>query len=123
MGNSLRLFGIKQSVRATGEWEIAKVTGIDLQSIFSGFLKLALLAGAALYTGLVLVSYRNDGPRVCPRIDWRDPAHSAGHWAVWLGVETLALAVRVATSIYGMLSEASAEVGDWFLSRRHDELQ
>ncbi len=58
---------------------------------------------------------------VRPRVDWRDPAHSAEHLAVWLGVKALALAVRVGTPIFGMLSEASAEVGDWFLSHRHDE--
>ncbi|MGD1105129.1 MAG: hypothetical protein ABSA59_24055 [Terriglobia bacterium] len=49
--------------------------GADLQSIFGGFLKLALV-----------------------------PA-------------------RVATKIFGMLSEASAEVGEWFLRQNHDETQ
>ena len=93
----------------------------DVRNIFSSILALAFLAGAALYTGLVLMSYRTDGPRVRPQFDWRDPAHSAEHWALWLGVIALALAVRVVTPIFGMLSEASAEVGEWFLSRRHDE--
>jgi len=81
------------------------------------------VAGAALYAGFVLESYRTDGPRVRPRVDWHDPAHSAEHWAVWLGVIALALVVRVATHIFTMLSEASAEVGEWFLSRRRDEMQ
>ncbi len=97
------------------------MVGVDLQSIFGGFLELALLAGAAFYAGLVLTSYGSDGPRVRPRIDWRDPAHSIEHLAVWLGVMALTLAARVGTPIFGMLSEASAEVGDWFLSHRHDE--
>ena len=97
------------------------MTGIDLQSIFSGFVKLALLAGAVLYAGLVLTSYHTDGPHLRPRVDWRDPAHSAEHLAVWLGVIALTLAVRAWTPIFGMLSEASAEVGEWFLSRLHDE--
>ncbi|HMD86167.1 MAG TPA: hypothetical protein VKO18_15860 [Terriglobia bacterium] len=110
-------------IRVVEEGEIAKVMGTDLQSIFSGFLKLGLLAGVALYTGLVVMSYRTDGPRVRPVVDWHDPAHSAEHLAVWLGVISLALAVRVATKVFGMLSEASAEVGEWFLSRRRDESQ
>jgi len=95
----------------------------DVRNIFSSILELAFLAGAALYTGLALESYRTDGPRLRPQVDWRDPAHSAEHLAVWLGVVALALAVRVATPIFEMLSEASAEVGEWFLSRRHDESQ
>jgi hypothetical protein len=97
------------------------VVGADLHSILSGFLKLAFLAGAALYAGLVFMSYRTEGSHPYPQVDWRDPAHSAERWAVWLGVKALALAVRMATPIFGMLSEASAEVGEWFLSRRHHE--
>jgi hypothetical protein len=62
-------------VRVAGEGESEKVIGADLQSIFGGFLKLALV-----------------------------PA-------------------RVATKIFGMLSEASAEVGEWFLRQNHDETQ
>ena len=93
----------------------------NLHSILGGFLKLALLAGAALYTGLVLTNYFAEGPQPRPRFDLRDPAHSAQRWAVWLGVKSLALAVRVAARIFGMFSEASAEVGEWFLERRHHE--
>jgi len=99
------------------------VIGMDLHSISSGFLKLALLAGAALYSGRVLMSYLSDESHLRPQIDWRDPAHSAERLAVWLGVKTLGRAVRVAIRTFGMLSEASADVGEWLLSRRHDESQ
>ena len=92
-----------------------------LHSIFGGFLELALLAGAALYIGLVLTNYFAEGPQPRPRFDLRDPAHSAQRWAVWLGVNGLTLAVQMAKRIFGMLSEASAEVGEWFLDSRHDE--
>jgi hypothetical protein len=97
------------------------VVGIDLQSTLGGLFKLALLAGAYLYAGLVLTSYRTDGPHLRPRVDWRDPVQSAEDLAVWLGVIALTLAVRVGTPIFGMLSEASADVGDWFLSHRRHE--
>jgi len=97
------------------------MVGTSLQSVFTGFLKLALLAGAALYAGLVLMSSLTGGPYLRPQVDWRDSMRSAGRWAVWLGVRALALAVRVATPIFAMLSEASAEVGEWFLDRRHHE--
>lgn len=97
--------------------------GMEFQSILRGFLKLAFLAAALFYAGLVLRRYLSDGPHVRPQFDWRDPAHSVEHWALWLGVNALTLAVRVGTRIFAMLSEASAEVGEWFLEHRHDESQ
>jgi hypothetical protein len=96
---------------------------VDLRSIYIGFINLALLAGAALYASFVLVSFRTDGPHLRPRMEWSDPVRSAQRLVVWLGVKALALAVRMATPIFGMLSEASAEVGEWFLSHRHHEAQ
>jgi hypothetical protein len=97
------------------------VLSANVQSIFSGFLELVLMAGLALYAGLVVVSYLSYGPRPRPRVDLHDPAHAAEHLAVWLGVKILALAVGVGSWVFGMLSEASAEVGDWFLSHRRPE--
>jgi len=97
------------------------VFGAGLQSIFWGFVKLALLAGGAVYAGLVLVNSRTEGSHLRPQVGWRDPAHSAERWAVWLGVVAFAVVARVASRIFGMLSEASADVGEWFLSHRHHE--
>lgn len=97
------------------------MTGIELGHIFGAFIEVTLLAGAALYTGRVLLSYRTEGPYLRPPVDWRNPAHSTERYAVWLGVKGLALAVRVVTPILGMLSEASAEVGEWFLGHPHHE--
>jgi len=99
------------------------VASMDFQSIFSAFLNLTLLAGVAFYGGLVLRRYLTDGARLFPRVDRRDPAHSAERLAVWLGVKALAFAVRIGTPIFDMLSEASAEVGEWFLSYRRHETQ
>lgn len=93
----------------------------DLYSMFSGLLKLALLAGTAVYGGLVLMSFRTEGPHLRPMVDWRDPAGSAERLAIWLGVKALTLVVRMGTPVFEMLSEASAEVGEWFLSSRHHE--
>jgi hypothetical protein len=94
---------------------------MDWRSILGGFLELAFLAGAALYAGLVLMTYLTDSAPVRPTVDRRDPARSAASLAVWLGVKVLALAVRAASPVFAMLSEASAEVGEWFLDRRHHE--
>jgi len=92
---------------------------MDFKSVISGFLELALLGGAAIYAGLVLTSYLTDGLHRRPQVDWRDPALSAGRVAVWLGVHAFALAVRLGKYFLGILSEASAEVGEWFLSHRN----
>ncbi|MFZ0964449.1 MAG: hypothetical protein WAO35_26590 [Terriglobia bacterium] len=96
---------------------------MEFQSIVGGFFELAFLATAFIYFGLVVVNYREGGPHPRPQFDRRDPARSAERWAEWLGVKALALAVKVGTPILAMLSEASAEVGEWFLERRHNELQ
>jgi len=91
-----------------------------LYSVFSGLLMLALLGATALYAGLVFVNYRTAGPQGFPHLDWHDPAHAAEHLAVWLGVRILALAVWIGTPIFAMLSEASADVGEWFLAHTRE---
>ena len=95
--------------------------GVDLAGLFFGFLKLALVAGAALYAGLVLMTYRAGGPHVRPQFNRDDLLHSAEEWMVWLGVKFLELAAPVAVRILDVLAEASAQVGDWFLRTRRRE--
>ena len=90
-----------------------------LDDIFMVSLKLAMLGALAVYLGLVLIRYLTYGPRLRPHFDWHDPAHSAKQLAIWLGAKGLAVAVVAATRVFEMLSEASAEVGDWFLSLSH----
>lgn len=94
-----------------------------LNSTFGEVLELAILAGGIVYAGLVLISYRAHGLNYPLRIDPKDPARSAGRLLIWLGVRTLAMLVRIAIPVFGMLAEASAEVGEWFLSRRAPETQ
>lgn len=99
---------------------VANVFGTDVHSLLNGFFELAVVAGVGLYTGFVVIIYLTYGTQRRPRVDLRDPVQSAGGLAVWLGVRTLAVAVRMASQIFAALSEASAEVGDWFLSRRRE---
>ena len=91
------------------------MAGADSHSIFIGFVRLTLLAGVALYSGLVMLSFRTEGLHPRLRMDWRDPLYSAGRLPVWLGVKALALALGMAGPVFAMLSEASAEVGEWVL--------
>ena len=77
---------------------------------------LAVAAGA-LYTGMVLMRYRTDGPRYRLSFEPRDPARSVVHLVVWLGVKVLDACLRFASAILNMLLEASAEVGEWVIRR------
>lgn len=97
------------------------MVNFNWHGIFSGLLELVLLAGALFYVTLVLLSYLEGKGYVRPRLDFHDPARSFERLAVWLGVKALVLTLRVVTPVFGMLSEASAEVGDWFLNQRHHE--
>ena len=93
----------------------------DLHSIFVGILDLTLLGVAAFYAGFVSLSYVTYGPRSRPQFDLSHPAGSAENLIVWAGIKLVALLVPVAKPIIAMLAEASAEVGDWFLSNLYHE--
>ena len=75
------------------------------------------VAAGALYAGMVLMRYRTDGPRYRLSFELRDPVRSVEHLVIWLGVKVLEACLRFARAILNMLLEASAEVGEWFISR------
>lgn len=86
--------------------------------VFWGILKFLLVALGIVYSGLVLMAYRTAGPRCQLRLDWQHPTRAAQQLLVWLGVKILAASVVVGRTALEMLSEASAEVGEWYLRRR-----
>lgn len=94
-----------------------------LKVLFFGVLKLLLIAFGLLYVGMVLMAYRTDGPRFPLRIDFTDPARSAERFLVWIGVRALDATLRAARATVDALSEASAEVGEWFVHRSGVEVQ
>jgi hypothetical protein len=91
--------------------------------LFVGLLKLLIVAGVALYAGLVLMSYRTDGPHLPLKVGLADPARSAERLAVWLGVKIVATALRGASAVFNILAEASADVGEWVIRHRSAEAQ
>ena len=95
------------------------MASLDWRGMLNSLFQLALLAGAIFYITLVILSYFEDRTHARPQFDFRDPAHSVEHLAVWVGVAALALSVRVVAPVFAMLSEASAQVGDWLLNGRH----
>ena len=74
------------------------------------------VAAAALYAGIVLMSYRTDEPRYRPSFNLRDPARSAPNLLVWLGVKVVESCIRIARPFLNALLEASAEVGEWLFA-------
>ncbi len=94
-----------------------------LQVMLTGLLKLLILGGALLYAGLVLMSYRIEGPHAPLRMDMTDPAHSLERLLVRLGVKTLDAILRSARRFLDLLADASAEVGAWFIERRSAKVQ
>jgi hypothetical protein len=91
---------------ANMEWTTVVTTALDW----------AVLAGVAFYGTFVFLHYFAHGTRPRPVLDLNKPARSAEDLAVWMGVRLVAVGVRAGKPVLSMLSEASADVGDWFLS-------
>jgi len=83
---------------------------------------LALAAGA-LYAGMVVMRHCTDGPYCCPAFQRRNPVRSTERLGVWLGVKALEGFLGITRLLLGVLLEASAEVGEWYLRRRIDMLE
>jgi predicted Kef-type K+ transport protein len=88
-----------------------------LSIVFGALLKLLAVAAGALYAGMVLTKYRTVGRHYRINLELRDPARSAEHLVVWLGVKVLDACLRCASVVLNMLLEASIEVAEWFIRR------
>ncbi len=97
--------------------------GLMLQTLFGAVVKLLLAAFTILYGGLVLMTYLTEGPRVRLRLDWRAPGRSGERLLVWLGVKAVDALRRVGKAAFLMLTDASAEVGEWVIRRRGAEAE
>jgi hypothetical protein len=108
-------------MKVASDMEAVRMFVESLHGIFMSLFDLAVLVIGAIYTGLVLANYRTNGPHYRPHINAYAPVRSAESLLIWLGVKTLALTIRVGVPVFGMLSEASAEVGEWYLCHRDPE--
>jgi hypothetical protein len=91
--------------------------------IFGWFLKLVFLATIGLYSGMVLTNYVVRGSDYHVRFDFGEPAWSMKQLLVWCGVRVLAAIVRMLGLALDQLIQASADVGEWFISRRSERVQ
>lgn len=96
---------------------------VTANALLGWCLSLLIVAVVVVYTGLVLMTYSTDGPRFRVRPRLADPLRSLERLLLWFGVKTLALVIRALRAPLAVLSEASAEVGEWFVARRGEEAQ
>ena len=82
-------------------------------------LRVALIAVALLYSGLVLTRYATGGARSPLRLDLGQPTRSAEQALVWGGVKLLDGMLRALGVVWDVCTEASAEVGEWFVGKRN----
>lgn len=96
---------------------------LPLSVVLLALAKIVLLALVTVYFGLVLTAYRMDGIHHHLGLDLQDPARSLERLLVWAGVWALYWTLMAGRSLFNTLSEASAEVGEWFLRRRSPRVQ
>ena len=94
---------------------------VYLNSALGWSVRLLLFAAAAVYAGLVLMTYSTDGPRYRPRLRLADPLRSFERLLVWLGVKAIVVLIAAFRTALATLSEASAEVGEWVMDHRSQQ--
>jgi len=80
-------------------------------------LKAALVSGLAVYAVLAARVYSKSGSGYKLSLDERDLLGSVANVLLWLGVKALGGIVSLGKGFVDYLSEPSAEVGEWLISR------
>lgn len=84
-----------------------------------GLLRMALVAAGVFYAVQVLIAYTKHADLKRPNFDPNDKLISGERLLVWAGVIAVSTVVRLGRPVVNMLAEASAEVGEWAITRRH----
>ncbi len=82
-----------------------------------GLIRAGLLSAGVLYAVDVIVDYLSLGGHRRPEYDPSKRLRSAWELSVWAGVAGTDLVVRMIRPVVNMLSEASADVGQWAVAR------
>jgi hypothetical protein len=88
-----------------------------VQDVVIGLLKMGLLAAGVLYAVEVVVDYLRLGENPRPEFDPNKRLRSLWLVSVWAGVVAADFVARVSRPLTNMLSEASADVGEWAITR------
>ncbi len=86
-------------------------------------LKLLIVGAVLFYVELVAIAYLTEGIRCGPPFDWRNPVCAAGNLLIWGGVKLVSAIVRGGKPLFGMFSEASAELGGMLLGQHRAKVE
>jgi len=89
------------------------------QELIWGLVRMALIAVGIFYAIQVMVAYAKHESHERPSFDPNDRLRWAERLLIWAGVMTVWVVGKLARPVINMLSEASAEVGEWAISRRN----
>jgi hypothetical protein len=89
-----------------------------VQDIVVGLLKMGLLAAGVLYAVEVIVDYLRLGGHHRPEFEPSRRLRSLWLLSVWAGVAAVDFLARLTRPLINTLSEASADVGEWAITRR-----
>lgn len=93
-----------------------------VQEVVVALIKTGLMVAGVLYTVEVLVNCLSLGEHKRPEFESSRRFRYAWLVSVWAGVEATELVVRMSRPLVNMLSEASADVGEWAITHRHAQV-
>lgn len=93
-----------------------------VQDVAVALIKTGLMVTGVLYTVEVLVHCLSFGEHQRPEFDSSRRLRSAWRLSVWAGVAATELVVRISRPLVNMLSEASADLGEWAITHRHAQV-
>lgn len=88
-----------------------------VQEVVWGLLKIGLASVGLLYAVQVIGGYAKSGEHDRPKFDPTHIIESVAQMAIWVGVTSIRLSMRISRPLLGILAEASADVGEWALAR------
>ena len=88
-----------------------------VQEVVWGLLKIGLASVGVLYAVQVIGCYAKFGEHDRPEFDPTHKIKSVEQLVIWVGVTSIRLSMRISRPLLRILTEASADVGEWALAR------
>jgi hypothetical protein len=89
-----------------------------VQEVIGGLLKTGLAAVGILYAVEVLWIYAESGDNYRPELHRANKIQFIERLLIWAGVVLIGALLRLSRPVLNMLTEASADLGEWALARR-----
>lgn len=93
-----------------------------VQEVVVALIRAGLMTAGVLYAVEVLVNCLSLGEHERPEFDVSKRFRSAWRVSIWAGVTAAKFVVRISRPLVNMLSEASADVGEWAITHRHAQV-